>query len=253
MRTIHHYGWRKSHPNFHKKLLFELAPPPEIIVPALIDLRTDGNEPPIYDQGQEGSCTGNANGRLVEALEPGFMPSRNFLYYNGRAREGTTGQDCGAEPLDVLTALENLGVCSETDWPYDTSKFAIKPSDLAYANALLNKKFVATNILQDLNHLGACLAQGFRFSLGITVFESFESEEVAQTGMVPIPGPDEQEVGGHDICIVGKMDSIQRFIVANSWGDRWGDKGYCYLPYAYVLNPNLSADFFTLRKLLPTA
>ena len=89
-----------------------------------------------------------------------------------------------------------------------------------------------------------CLASGYPFVFGFTVYESFESDQVAQTGHVPMPQAGEQVVGGHAVLAVGYDDSNQWFIVRNSWGPNWGMQGYFTMPYLYLLDPNLSGDFW---------
>jgi C1A family cysteine protease len=70
---------------------------------------------------------------------------------------------------------------------------------------------------------------------------------VAQTGIVPMPSPQEQLLGGHCVVAVGYDDAQQRFIVRNSWGEGWGKNGYCTMPYAYLTDTDLSSDFWTIR------
>ena len=92
-----------------------------------------------------------------------------------------------------------------------------------------------------------CLAAGFPFVFGFTVYESFESDAVAQTGMVPMPGSTEAVKGGHAVVSVGSDDNRRLFYVRNSWGSSWGDNGYCYMPYEYLLSAHLANDFWTIR------
>jgi C1A family cysteine protease len=92
-----------------------------------------------------------------------------------------------------------------------------------------------------------CLASGYPFIFGFTVYESFESEEVARTGRAPMPGGVERAIGGHAVVAVGYEEAHQRFLVRNSWGDGWGMKGYFTIPYTYLLQPDLSRDFWTIR------
>jgi C1A family cysteine protease len=82
---------------------------------------------------------------------------------------------------------------------------------------------------------------------GFTVYESFESAEVARTGALQMPKPKEGVVGGHAVLAVGYDDKIERFMVRNSWGTSWGKKGYFTMPYTYLLSENLSDDFWTIR------
>lgn len=93
------------------------------------------------------------------------------------------------------------------------------------------------------------ISSGFPFVFGFAVYESFESKEVKKTGIMPMPKLDERMVGGHAVCAVGYDDTKKYFIIRNSWGDTWGDKGYFYMPYAYIINNSLAADFWTIRDI----
>ncbi len=84
--------------------------------------------------------------------------------------------------------------------------------------------------------------------LGFTVYESFESQTVAESGIVPMPTTGEKIVGGHCVVAVGYDDTKRAFIIRNSWGTGWGIQGYCYMPYEYLTASNLSSDFWTIRS-----
>jgi C1A family cysteine protease len=98
-----------------------------------------------------------------------------------------------------------------------------------------------------------CLAAGYPFVFGFTVYESFESDAVAKTGVVEMPAPSEKVLGGHAVVAVGYDDSTQRFIVRNSWGPGWGMGGYFTIPYAYLTDSNLADDFWTVHLVAKTA
>jgi len=100
---------------------------------------------------------------------------------------------------------------------------------------------------QSLAQLKGCLAAGFAFVFGFTVYESFESPEVAKTGDVQLPSPGEQVLGGHAVMAVGYADASGRFLVRNSWGSNWGKAGYFTMPYAYLVDANLASDVWTIR------
>jgi len=248
-QKIKTYGWIPDLPD-HRDHLY--AAPMEVVakLPSKVDLRPQC--PPVYDQGQLGSCTANSIGggfefTLIKEKKPDFMPSRLFIYYNERVIEGTVKSDSGAQIRDGIKSIANQGVCPETEWPYIITKFTTKPPAKAYKDALKNQALSYSRVTQSLNQFKGCLASGYPFVFGITVYESFESQEVAKTGNVPMPASHEKSLGGHAILAVGYDDSTQRFIIRNSWGPGWGQKGYFTLPYAYLLDTGLSSDFWTIR------
>jgi len=220
--------------------------------------------PPVYNQGRIGSCTANAIAGAFEfeVKKQGltdFMPSRLFIYYNERNIEGHVQFDSGAQIRDGVKSVANLGVCSETEWPYDDTpapseggafppgaKEAQQPPPQCYQDALNNRVTTYSRVVQDLDQMRSCLASGSPFLFGFTVYASFESQAVAQSGVAPMPQPGEQVLGGHAVLAVGYDDSAQAFTVRNSWGPAWGQAGYFTLPYAYLTTPSLSSDFWTL-------
>lgn len=241
------YGWVPQRPD-HRDHLFLLPQP--IALPEIVDLRPQ--MPPIYDQGQLGSCTANAIGAAVQFAHKkqfgqDLMPSRLFIYYNERAMEGTIRYDAGAQIRDGIKSVNKQGVCPEYYWPYIISKFKTKPLKICYLEALKDKVIQYSAINQTLNDMKSCLTSGYPFVGGFSVYQSFESDQVAKTGVVPMPGKNESQMGGHAVTIVGYDDSKQSFIVRNSWGDKWGILGYCYMPYEYWTNPGLASDFWTIR------
>jgi C1A family cysteine protease len=148
---------------------------------------------------------------------------------------------------DGIKTLKNQGVCSEGKWPYVTSKFAVKPGPACYKDGL-DHQIISYQRLLTVDQMRACLAEGFPFVFGFTVYESFESQQVAKTGVVSMPKSNERVVGGHAVVAVGYNDSKKRFIVRNSWGTDWGMKGYFTIPYAYLADRNLSDDFWVIRR-----
>ncbi|MCX6280827.1 MAG: C1 family peptidase, partial [Bacteroidetes bacterium] len=127
------------------------------------------------------------------------------------------------------------------------SKFAIKPEPGCYKKALDHQVLSYHRVPRILDQIRGCLAEGFPMIFGFTVYESFESAEVAGTGVVEMPAPGEHVMGGHAVLAVGYDDSNRRFLVRNSWSEQWGEKGYFTMPYEYLLNENLSDDFWTIR------
>lgn len=247
-RQIKRYGWIPDLPDV-RDLLF--APPPEHAqgLPPSIDLRS--KMPPVYDQGQLGSCTANAIAAAVEYTEMQegageAPPSRLFIYYGERQMEGTTGQDSGAQIRDGVKVVATVGAPPEADWPYDIAKFAEQPPQKAYDDAAKSKAIQYLSVAP--NYLKGALAVNFPVVIGFTVYSGFESPDVAKTGVLNLPQQGEQVMGGHAVLVVGYEDSSQRFMVRNSWGEGWGQAGYFTMPYAYLLDPSLSSDFWTIRR-----
>jgi C1A family cysteine protease len=258
-RRIRYYGWNPDLPD-QRDFLYAVPPPTAQALPSSVDLRSGC--PPVYDQGQLGSCTGNAIAGAIEFEQikqklPAFTPSRLFIYYNERVIEHDVPLDHGAQIRDGIKSVATQGVCPETSWPYsDENKdpdpcpecpYAKKPSDSCYVEAKKHTVKLYQRLTPVVNTLKGCLASGYPFVFGFTVYASFESQAVASTGIVPMPASGEQVVGGHAVLAVGYDDSKQQFIVRNSWGAGWGIQGYFMMPYAYLADPNLADDFWTIR------
>ncbi len=123
----------------------------------------------------------------------------------------------------------------------------MKPSAQACKEASKYQVTSYSRLTQTLNQLKGCLASGYPFVFGFTVYESFESPEVAKSGVMPMPAASEKVLGGHAVVAAGYNDASQRFIVRNSWGSKWGQKGCFTMPYAYITESNLADDFWTIR------
>ncbi len=259
---IEKYGWQPDLPDQRDFILPSVTLPKCSLdwftnwfrkkpVVSAVDLRSGC--PPIYDQGQLGSCTANAIGGMFEFMQQKqqaatFMPSRLFIYYNERALMGTVAYDSGAYIRDGMKVLNQLGVCKESTWPYTISKFAVKPIEDSYTEGLKNQSLQYFRVNRTIADFTKCLQDGFPFVFGFTVYESFEGAAVTLTGMVPMPKPTEKILGGHAVMAVG-FDSVKKLmLVRNSWGTSWGQRGYFWMPFDYFTNSNLSDDFWTLRQ-----
>ena len=241
-----------THANSHLKALN---------LPTAFDVRTlDPKFPAPYDQGSLGSCTANALAALVQydndiEGRPSDTPSRLFICFNERSIEGSVYEDSGASLSTGIRTLHESGVCKETLWPYNISQFRTRPSKAAFLDALnnvdLDENYTSVDhIDQSLSAIKYVLGVSHRpFVFGIQIFESFESQQVARTGIVPMPKPGEQCLGGHAVLAVGYDDHKGTLTVRNSWGENWGDHGYFHLPYGYATNPNLALDFWTISKI----
>jgi C1A family cysteine protease len=249
-KSVSRYGWLPDLPDQRDKLFSAIAAPPRKL-PGAVDLRRDCS--PVEDQGQLGSCTANALAGHLEFLEiiadrPATDLSRLFIYFNERVIEGTVAQDSGAQLRDGIKVLAKQGVCSEKTWPYVISKFAAKPPAACYREGLKHQ-ITSYHRIVALPEMKTCLADGYPFVFGFTVYESFESPAVAKTGVANLPKAKERSLGGHAVVAVGYDDSTSRFLIRNSWGAGWGMQGYFTLPYAYLDNRNLSDDFWTIRAM----
>ena len=245
------FGWLRDLPD-HRDHRFAASPRVLAKLPRSVDLRA--GLPAPYDQGQLGSCTANALAGAFQYLlkkekRRNFMPSRLFIYYNERVVENHVTEDSGAQLRDGIKVLNLWGACTEAQWPYDVTRFTDKPSSTCYAGALKHQLLKYERMEQDLNQLRGCLAQGLPFVFGFSVFSNFMTPAVARTGVADLPGPEDKPEGGHAVLAVGYDDATQRFLIRNSWGSKWGQKGYFTMPYSYLLQTGLSADFWALQIL----
>ena len=248
-RTAKHYGWLRDIPD-HRDHTFDPAPKVLKKLPPRVDLRPKC--PPVYRQGRLQSCTANAIAAALEYQQMrqhqrAFRPSRLFIYYNERAIERTVKHDVGAMLRNGIKGVSRWGAPPEyPHWPYLHYQFPKKPSRKVYHEASKHQAVVYQRLKQDLGHLKACLAQGSPFVVGLAVFESFEGDAVEKTGRLSLPKRHERDRGGHAVMAVGYDDRQKRFILRNSWGPRWGMEGHFTVPYAYLLDQNLAADFWTI-------
>jgi C1A family cysteine protease len=262
------YGWKKQKPDSRDKVFRPCMPAAGL--PAAYDQRSLGVWPSPYDQGQLGSCTGNGIAGIVhfrlvlEGKEPSSntsvdsaanTPSRLFIYRQERVIEGSLEQDSGAEVRDGLAALADKGVCFEDLYPYsddtDTSNgkrppFIANPPVAAWAAAWHHRISKYETVAQHLEVLQAAISSKNPVVFGFLVYQAFESDAVAKTGIVPMPKTTDAPIGGHCVVAIGYDNTKKWFICRNSWGESWGDKGYFYMPYDYILDPKQSSDFWVI-------
>lgn len=216
-------------------------------LPLIVDLRSKC--PVVYDQLTLGSCTGNALAFAYQySRKTKNTPSRLFIYYNERELEHTIDEDAGAIISNGVTTLKQHGVCyeqlPEPRWPYDIKKYKIKPTIECYKLASNNKILKAKVLAQSLDQLKMALVEGNPIVFGFEVYSGIDL--VDKSGKLSMPDDKQEYLGGHAVAIVGYDESHKHFIVRNSWGEHWGDKGYFYMPYDYVLSSKLASDFWIL-------
>jgi C1A family cysteine protease len=253
------YGWKKDqvtleHVNKAHRYTYKVVQHPTYLSQVTtVDLR--GKCPPVLDQGQLGACTafGNLGCFQTVMMKQGLQNedmSPLWLYHQERVKEGTVDEDSGAQVHTGIDVLTELGVPTESLWPYVIERYAEDPSMEANDNAELHKLLEVCRVQQQLDDVKTYVLTGLPVVFGCIVFQSFESPEVAQTGMVPVPKFREPALGGHCMAIVGFDDTVKggSFIVRNSWGTSWGLAGYCYIPYAYLMNKKYASDFWAYSK-----
>jgi uncharacterized tellurite resistance protein B-like protein len=227
-------------------------------LPAKVDLRPYMT--PVEDQGQTNSCAANATAGAYEYLvkrhfgDDAYDVSRMFIYYNARALESDAVEDEGSALQDVIAGLREKGACSEETWPFDPDQVNEEPPEEAYDEA---SKFLveeAQLVPVDLGAWKTALAAGHPIIFGIQLYGSFDRQK--QPGLVPMPSRNEssrESHGAHAMLCVGYSDPDEVFIVRNSWGPDWGDEGYCYIPYRYMMDEkhNLGDSWIIKRIDMP--
>lgn len=236
------YAWKRDIPDQRDQVF---STPLNVTLPKYVDISAKSGV--IEDQGSIGSCTAHALGTCLEYVTTKNRDlSRLFIYWMERYLEGDVNEDSGAMIRTGAKVCFKYGAPLEPIWPYRVQVFKQQPNAQAYKEATLHKAKSYTYI-NGLIGMKVCLAQGFPFAIGFTVYESFESDEVAHTGIVPLPEGGEAMLGGHAVAVVGYDDLKKAFLVRNSWGKGWGLSGFFWAPYSYFGNPQLASDAWTLR------
>jgi len=228
---------------------------------------------PVENQKTLGSCTAHAAVGIVEyfqrrAFGKHLEGSHLFVYKATRNLMQVTG-DTGAWLRNTMGALRLCGVPEEKYWPYTDAKpaFDEEPPSFVYAVAdnyealkyfchdPLGASVTGSAVLASVKKY---LVAGVPSMFGFWGFPSFGSCDVK--GGIPYPCPGEQAQWGHAIVAVGYDDAMEitntecnetttgALLIRNSWGTTWGDQGYGWLPYAYVVN-KLALDFWSLLSI----
>lgn len=216
-------------------------------LPAAVSLRS--SFPPPYDQGDLGSCTANAVGSICDfryGSDNAFMPARLFLYYMTRLIEHTVLIDNGASIRNTIKAVNRYGICDESFWRYVIVNFNILPPLEARDAAIKHQAIRYQRVNQTLDELRSALADNNPVAFGFSVYESFYDLN-SDNYTIKAPAINESPVGGHAVTAVGYDDELQYFVIRNSWGTEWGDKGYFLMPYSFILDANLCSDFWTIE------
>ena len=206
----------------------------------------------ILDQGNLGSCVSNATAQAINMQTNNtFHISRLLHYYLGRcmdiSNQLTNLDDSGLDVRQSCKIITQYGANMESNWPYNINKFSTLPPLSVFQSSKYFKKYNYVSINQDFKSLTTYLTtNNSPIIFGFNVYSSFMTNNVANTGQVPMPNTKTENLqGGHCMLIIGY--NATQFICVNSWSASWGANGLCYIPQAYLLNSNLASDFTGLQ------
>lgn len=258
------FGWVRDRPDPSDRFLKAPAFAEPAPRPKSVDLTA--KMPHVYDQGPIGSCTANAiaaavqHARRVHDKPDDFVPSRLFIYYQERKMERSIYTDSGAQIRDGIASIAEFGVPPEPEWPYDNvpghpvtgvfppnARSIMEPPKAVMERALPFKTISYAPLKQDAAVLESCLASGYPFIFGYTVFDNFDSD----TKWLRTPGAGDRITPyGHAVLAVGYDQTRRVFRIRNSWGADANDHGYFDMDYDYVLASNLTSDFWVVYQTL---
>jgi len=242
-------GWRPDLPDI-RDFTFESSGiiKKKKVFPVKLDLRGHVDMPPVYDQKSIGSCVAQAVGALCDfkyGTDFNYEPSTLFLYYVTRSLDGTVDSDSGSSIRSGIKAANEFGIATAKHWPYDVKKFKVTPPKDVFDIASNHQALEYQRVKQRLDDLRACLLGDNLIAFGICVYEGLY-KITPKKPLLELPDYSQSMQGGHALVIAGYDDIKQHFIVRNSWGSQWGLSGYFYIPYNYVLNPQLAMDFWSI-------
>ena len=247
------YGWIPDAPDFRDAYLAG----PTVKPAKETDLETIFHVP-MVSQKDAGACVGHGTERCARfaRFKNGLLDwpgSRLYTYYNARRLEGETAVDNGAQIRDGIKGIVKWGISHEILWPYDTAKVTLEPTARAYKDGELNQAIRYQRVPQTPDSIRGVLTAGWPIIFGQTLYESFESDAVTRTGIVPVPASNESVVGRHCMVLWGHQTSTELYKVANSWWDEddnadpmWGDRGFCFMPFELIHNPDITCDLWAI-------
>lgn len=244
------YGWKKDKEDSRDRL-FHLPRLQQLILDK-VDMEPKMS--PIYDQGSTSSCTGNATAAAFDHVHLDqfgkfLYPSRLQIYLEGRRYEDSVGEDCGAMIRDVIKGIVKKGCVPESMWPFVEENVTKEYPETLLVEAEKHQAISYYRIPDgNLDMMLQTLSAGHPIVFGMVIFNSFETSEVAKTGIVNMPVRGDGAIGGHAVVLVGYDKATERFKVRNSWGKDWGQNGYFTAPFQYISNSGLCNDFWVLTK-----
>lgn len=247
------YGWHRQKPDDGRDLKFGLSLAQHLPAGFPDDIKLENKMPPIYNQFDTSSCTGNGGARIFQfgQMKAGlaqWTPSRLALYYNARKLEGGIITDGGANIRDMIRGANKFGIAAETEWPFNERKVNDEPSRQYYVDAYQDRiRFYATFPVITIDNLRLCLFHGYPIVFGFDVYDAFEGVAITKPPYtLYMPTPNEGQLGGHCVVISGVEHKNRRFRIENSWGTDWADGGRYWMDYDYIIS-YLCSDFWMCR------
>lgn len=199
----------------------------------------------VLDQQKLGSCVANAVYACFYIVSKGQISlSRLQLYMCNRAVDGDSlTVDSGADITNCMKTILSYGISAETLWPYIITNFAKLAPSASFTNTYKIPNFKYTTINQDIETITSYISTNNPVICGILVYTSFDGTIANKYGVIPMPNmQSEQILGGHCILLVGYDTSKKVFKFQNSWGKSWGDNGYGYIPFNYIISNTLTSE-----------
>lgn len=257
---IHHHGmgWKKDLPDPRdRRWSYAQEPRPSLQQVTAPPPAADTRHLLTYhlDQGNIGSCTANSASYIYDGLRaldglPPLYLSRLSQYYNSRIPDNTVNSDSGASIRNAIKAMVDYGACPESMWPYDIPRFRERPSTPCYTFGADRQVIEYLRVSQSLTELMGAIASGYPVIYGMMIYRGFE--DLPAHGMVPMPSPGENPLGGHSGVLCHYWTDSNTggvyFTDKNTWGTSHGAGGFAFLPAQYILDPQLCDDFWIIRK-----
>ena len=246
-------GYIPDFPDFRD--LSYAAPAPIVrALPDFVNLYYSGQVASlVFDQVATSSCVGQSvakavnSGLIIQQAKNIYVPSRAFIYYNARKIRGIEKLDKGCMIRDAIKSVNQTGVVAEDKFPFTVENMLAKPPLALYKESQKHQVVKYMRIPRRLSQIRGCLADGYPFIFGFSVYDSFYSDDVITKGIAQMPTADDKFLGGHAVLAVGYDANTARIICLNSWSEYWGAKGLFTLPDAYLLNRDLSDDFWVVQ------
>ena len=205
-----------------------------------------------YDQLDTNSCAAQAVAKIMRhAAKAQFDFSRNQIYWDARSFNHEETDDAGCGMRDAIDAVSKWGAADEVYWPFTKENLLHAPSHAARNNAarLADYAKLYARVTPSLDILTSIISGGEPFVFGMAVYESFEGSKVAKTGIMEMPTQGQRMLGRHAVTGTGFDHDVRQIKVLNSWGQDWGENGFFFMPFDYILNSSVCDDFWVIHTL----